>query len=409
MEPDRTGESMTTGGAGTPWRRAESPHRATFLELFFDLAFVVALTQLSQGPIQDLTWNGAFQTLVLLLTVWLAWLVTVWLTDLLDPQRQRVQVVVLATLVGSLVIAAALPEAFGGRGLFFACAFVAMQIGRHLLVFALLGSELRHHVLRPLFWSGVSAVPWIAGALAHGTARGVLWALAVAVEYTALSTGYPTPGLGRLSISESPVLAEHLAERYRQFLIIALGELILLTGLAFGSSDFALDRSAAFAVSIATTVLLWRIYIYRAGELLSAAIAAASKPGRLAESTSYAHLIMVAGTVVTALGAELVITHPRGHSQPAWVTVILGGPALFLAGRAIFEYTVFARVSPDRLIGLLMLAALTPGDAACAAGHRRSRRHRSPPRCRRRRRAPREETPTRGPVATIGSPRRGGG
>jgi low temperature requirement protein LtrA len=94
--------------------------------------------------------------------------------------------------------------------------------------------------------------------------------------------------------------------------------------------------------------------------VLSAAIAAVAKPGRLAAWASYAHLVMVGGSVVTAVGTELVITHPLGHSQPAWVVVILGGPALFLAGRAMLEYTVFARVSLDRLIGLLVLAALSP-------------------------------------------------
>ncbi|MGC5017144.1 low temperature requirement protein A [Micromonospora sp. DT47] len=113
-------------------------------------------------------------------------------------------------------------------------------------------------------------------------------------------------------------------------------------------------------MSIATAVLLWRTYIYRAGELSAAAVAAAPDPARLALSTSSAHLVMVAGIVVTAVGDELVIEHPLGHRQPAWIAVILDGSALFLAGRAGFEYAVFARVSRDRLIGVLVLAALTP-------------------------------------------------
>ena len=333
---------MTTRGAGTPFRSPEAPQRATFLELFFDLAFVVALFELSHGLLRELRWSGAFQTLVLLLAVWWVWFVTVWLTDRLDPQRQSVQVVVLATLVGSLVMAAALPRAFDmGGGLGFAGAFVTIQIGRSLLLFAVPGGGLRRVALRPLLWAGVAALPWIAGALAHGTTRGVLWALAVAVEYTAFALGYPIPGLGRSYISESPVIAGHLAERYRQFLIVAVG-------------------GGASILSIATTVQLWRIYIFRAGELLSAAIAGVTKPGRVAEWASYAHLVMVIGGVVTAVGAELVITHPRERGHPAWVVVILGGPALFLVGRAILEYAVFARVSPDRLAGVLVLAALTP-------------------------------------------------
>jgi low temperature requirement protein LtrA len=350
---------MTTYGDEGLLRSPGDPQRVTFLELFFDLAFVVALFQLSHGLIQDLRWRGAFHTLVLLLAVWFIWYGTAWLTDRLDPRRPPVQVVVIATLIGSLVIAAALPEAFGRRGLVFAGAIVALQIGRLLLLkLALHSHELQRDLIRPLFWSGVSAVPWIAGALTHDTARSALWTLALAVDYTAFALGFPVPGRVRQPTSESPIAAEHLAERYRQFLIIALGELILVTGLAFSGSGFALDQNAAFVVSSATTVLFWRIYIYRAGELLSAAIATVAKPARLAESASYAHLLMVAGIVVTAVGAQLVITHPLGHTRPASVTVILGGPAFFLLGRAIFEYTVFARVSRNRWIGLLLMAGL---------------------------------------------------
>jgi len=113
-------------------------------------------------------------------------------------------------------------------------------------------------------------------------------------------------------------------------------------------------------VSFLTTVLLWRIYFFRAGELLATAIAAAPDPSRLARSAAYTHFFMLAGTVATAVGYRLVIAHPSGHTDPAWIGVILGGPALFLLGRGGFEYAVFARVSRSRLIGALVLAILSP-------------------------------------------------
>ncbi|SCE65837.1 Low temperature requirement protein LtrA [Micromonospora coriariae] len=360
-EADRTGEPMTTSRAGELVRLPGDPQMATFLELFFDLAFVFALTQLSHALIQDLTWSGAFRTLLLLLTVWRIWFNTAWITDRFDPQQPAMQLLVIATLVGSLVIAIALPDAFGRQGLVFAGVFVALFIGTNIfLVIALRGHASRRTSARILFWYGVAAVPWIAGALSHGTARVALWTLALAVGYAAYALRYPTPGIGRTPPSDLPTVAEHLSERYRQFYIIALGELILVTGLALRGTAFTPDRTAAFLVTIATTVLLWRIYIYRAGELAAAAIKTAPDPARLAGSTSYAHLVMVAGIVVTAVGDELVITHPFGHTPPAWIAVIFGGPALFLAGRAGFEYAVFARVSRDRPIGLVVLAALTP-------------------------------------------------
>jgi low temperature requirement protein LtrA len=203
-------------------------------------------------------------------------------------------------------------------------------------------------------------VPWIAGGLTHGALRLALWTFAVLLDYAVHAFDFPIPGAGHLQDWEPQVAADHLAERYRQVFIIALGELILVTGLAFGRSGLAADRIAALVVSFATTVLLWRIYIYRAGELFGTAIAAAPDPLRVGQATTYSHIVMVAGIVVTAVGQELVITHPLTHTRSAWTAVILGGPALFLAGRALFEYAVFARVSRDRPIGLLVLAAITP-------------------------------------------------
>ncbi|MET7667379.1 low temperature requirement protein A [Micromonospora luteifusca] len=352
---------MTTSRAGRLLRKPEDPQRATFLELFFDLAFVYVLTQLSRVLSQDLTWRGAFHTLVLLLAVWWVWCSTATVPDRFDPQRPTIQLLVIATLVGSLVMAVALPAVFGAQGLVFAGAYVAVQAGRSIgLLIVLRGHELQRGALRVVIWFCVSAVPWIAGALVHGTAREALWALAVVIDYLAGKLRYLTPGLGRSPPSELPSAAEHLAERHRQFFIIALGELILVAASTLGVSGFAPDRTAAFLVSIATTVLLWRIYIYRAGELSASAIAGSRDPARLGLSAFYAHLVMVAGVVVAAVGTELVITHPFGHPEPAWVAVILGGPALFLVGRSRFEYVVFSRVSLDRPIGLLALAAVAP-------------------------------------------------
>jgi low temperature requirement protein LtrA len=359
-EAGRTGEPMTSRAAELlrqPW----DPQRATFLELFFDLVFVLALTQLSSGLIQHLSWSGAFQTLVLLLALWWVWVHTAGLTDIFDPQRPPIQLVVTASMLGTLVLAAVAPEAFGRQGLVFAGAYVAIQLGRSVfVVLARPSREARRLYLRQLVWFGASAAPWIAGALTHDSARAALWTLAVVVDSVATALRFPTPGLGRASTSEFAVTGGHLAERYRQFFIIALGELILVTGLAFSGSGLGADRNVALVVSFATTVMPWRIYIYRAGELLATAITASRDPVLVGLATVYSHLVMVAGIMVTAVGQELVITHPRGHSQPAWTAVILGGPALFLAGRSFFEYAVFTRVSRDRPIGLLVLAAAAP-------------------------------------------------
>ncbi|WP_245718773.1 low temperature requirement protein A [Micromonospora rhizosphaerae] len=349
-------------------RERGGPERATFLELFFDLVFVFALTRVSQQAVEHLTGDKRIallesgQPLLLLLALLMVWYATTAVTDIYDPQRPEIQLLVVATMLGALLMAVAVPQAFGERGLVFAGAYVAIQIGRGLyFVPALRGHPAQRRAERVLFWYGMSAVPWIAGALAPGAVpRAALWTLALAIDYGGIALGQPTPRLGRQPAAELPVVVEHLSERYRQFFIVALGEPILITGITYSGSNFEADRTTALLVSFATIVLIWRIYIYRAGELLPAAMRASRHPARLAGLTAFAHLLMVIGIVAIATGNDLVIAHPATRTDPTWVAVILGGPALYLAGRAVFEYVVSARVSRSRAIGTLGLAAMAP-------------------------------------------------
>jgi low temperature requirement protein LtrA len=344
-----------------PLRQPETSQRATFLELFFDLAFVFALFQLSHLLRQQMSWSGALRTMVLLLGVWAVWSSTIWITDRLDPLWPPLQALVFATLLVTLVLAAVLPEAFGKYGGVFAGVYVAIGVGRYLfVVLSFRGHELQRIALRGVVWSVGYALLWIAGAFVHGTARTALWILALAIENAAYVLGFPSPRRGRRWSWEPPVAAEHFAERYRQVFIIGLGELILVSGLAFSAAGVAPAGTVAFVASVCTAGLLWRIYIFRAGELLSAAFGAVPASARLGIWAVYVHLAMVAGIVITAVGDELVIAHPSGGTPVAWAVVILGGPALYVAGRGGFEYTVFSRVSWDRPIGVLVLVALIP-------------------------------------------------
>jgi low temperature requirement protein LtrA len=349
-----------TSRAVTLRRGPEEPERATFLDLFFDLVFVYTLFQFSHGLFEHLRWTGAFQTAVLLLAVWFVWSNTVGIGDRYNPDRSAIQLLIIGSMLGVAVLAVAAPTAFGKRGLVFAGVYVAVQVGRNLFLVAVTRGEEHRPEAQQLLWSGVSALPWLAGAVPQGWAREVLWALAVAVDYTAVRLGLPLPGLGRLDAAEFAIAGEFVAERQRQFFIIALGELILVTGLTVTSSGLGAGHTAAALVAFATTALLWRVYIYRAGEILGAAITATPDPLRVTVSALYAHPVMVAGLVAISAGDELVITHPAGPIRPAWIAVILGGPALFLAGRGFFEYAVFSRVSWDRVLGVVVLAAVSP-------------------------------------------------
>ena len=359
---------MTTSRAARLLRKPGQPEHATFLELFFDLVFVFALTRVSHRLVEDITsqrhivLTEAGQTLLILLALWMVWFVTALITDLYDPDQASIQLMVVATMFASLVMAVAVPAAFGERGLAFAGAYVAIHLGRGLfLVPALRGHQAQRRAGRVLFWFSVSAVPWIVGALfPESVVRGVLWTLAITLDYAAQILRLPVPRLGRPPLSELPIVAEHLSERYRQFFIVALGELVLVIGVTSSGSDLGPSGVAAFAVSFVTTVLFWRIYIYRAGEMLPAAIAIARVPGRLALWLSFAHLFMLIGIVAAAAGFELTIAHPAGPTDSALAAVVLGGPALFLLGRGALEYGVFSRVSWSRLVGAGVLAGVAP-------------------------------------------------
>jgi low temperature requirement protein LtrA len=352
---------MSGGGQIGLVRDPRQASGATFLELFFDLAFVFAFTRLSQEFYKEVGWYGLWDTMVSLLALWWVWSTTVWLTERLDPDRTLTQLVVIVIMFWALVIAAAVPEAFEDNGTVFAVGYVTVQFVRGLfMLVALRGHPLYRATLYSLAWSAASGVLWVIGGPVDRHIQEPLWTVAIIVDYLAASLGWPLPGKGTATNFDLPVGSEHLAERYRQFLIIALGDMVLVTATTFSVRGLTTSRWEAFVSAFVTTVLLWRIYIYRAGELLGRAIAAAEQPSRSSQAASYAHLVMVVGIVLTTVANELTINHPFGPQHPAWTVVLVVGPAVFLFGRALFELTVFGRMSRARLTGMALILLLLP-------------------------------------------------
>ncbi|KAB1911591.1 low temperature requirement protein A [Micromonospora sp. AMSO31t] len=342
------------------------PNRATFLELFFDLVFVFALTRISARAFEDLALEGGWtavtgggKTLLLFLALWAVWQGTAWTTSRYDPYHIWLQVIVVTALVGSMVMGVAIPRAFSSMGLVFAVAYVVVQVSRPaILLLTLRRLQHRRLKLRMLITFSATGVLWLAGAVLPTDPRVTLWTLALLLEYLASRFGWPVPGLGRSTVSRWDIHGEHLAERYQQFFLVALGETILIAGLAYSRAPESAARTAAFAAALLTSVLLWRIYVQRAGRILGEAVIRAAHPATIGRSAADTHLIMVVGVVATAIGYELVNEHPAGHNQVGWLAMILGGPAFFLLGRARFEYEVFGRVSPSRWVAVLVLVLL---------------------------------------------------
>jgi len=341
----------------------DDAHRVTFFELFFDLVYVFAVTQLSHGLLEHLDLRGAAETVVLLLAVWWAWVYTTWATNWLNPDSTGCRLMLVGVMGAGLVMAASIPDAFGDAGLTFALAYAAIQVGRSSFVLWAVREDptRRANFQRIVVWNAAASAVWIAGGLASGTTRDVLWIAALIVDYAGPALRYPTPGLGRATTTEWNVTASYMAERFRLFIILALGESIIVTGATFSDLDADLATAAAFATAFVGSVAMWWVYFHRSADAGEEVMDHSDDPGRIARSAyTYSHLPIVAGIIVTAVGDELLIAHPTGHADPATVATVLGGPAIFLAGHALFKLTVFGAVSVPRLVAIAVLAAFAP-------------------------------------------------
>ncbi|MFG2050969.1 low temperature requirement protein A [Micromonospora sp. NPDC048935] len=351
----------TDGGAAAAAPTDPGLRRPAFLELFFDLVYVFALATLATMLAEDLTWTGLAETLVLLLAFTMIWALVAWTADTIDLNRPSGQAHLIGVAAASLLLAAAASDAYGGHALLFAITYLVIPLSTTAYyVVGVPGRSVPRSTIRIQTWKSVAGVGWIAGALVGGSGQLPIWALVIVVEYAAGAFGWPLPRLGRSQPDAWRLVGARVAERYRQFVIIALGVSIFVTGTTFSMNEYTLERAGALLVVFGTVVLMWRIYIYRAGELLTDAIARSTNPALLTQSAAVTHLIMVAGISGAAVTSHLVVGRPWGETPPSWAAVILGGPALYLLGRGVLDFTVFGRISRSRLAGVVLLACLAP-------------------------------------------------
>ena len=341
-------------------------HRAhvTNVELFFDLVFVFAVTQLSHTLLEHLSLAGALQTGFLLLAVWWVWMYTCWFTNWIDPDRPTVRMLMFLLMLAGLCMSAAIPNAFGHEGLLFAVSYSFIQVARTL--FIVVASRrydrvVHRNFLRILTWLMVSAVVWIAGGLMDGEGRALAWSLALVLEIFGPFTGYFVPGLGRSATSDWKIDGSHMAERCSLFVIIALGESILVTGATAANHPATVPAVSAFLSAFLGSVAMWWVYFNIGAERGSRQIAGSDDPGRVARAVyTFFHIPIIAGIVVCAVADEISIAHPDGHISLADALVLLGGPALYLGGNVFFK-RASARYYPlSHLVGLGLLLILAP-------------------------------------------------
>ncbi len=352
--------------------RADGAHgKVEFVELFFDLVFVFAITQLSHGLLHHLTFGGALQTVFLLLATWWVWMYTTWVTNWLDPARIPVRFMMFALMFAGLVMSASIPKAFEDRGLFFALAYVAMQVGRSaFVVWCTRGhAPVRaENFTRITIWLATAGLFWIAGGLAEGSARWALWLVALGIEYAGPWAYFRVPGMGASRLDDWDVDAHHMAERCGLFVIIALGESVLVTGATFADLEWTGAYVSAFVAAFVGTIAMWWLYFSIGQGVATQRFAAASSVGSMARlAYTYFHIPIVAGIVFVAVGDELVLAHPKGHADLATILSVTGGAALYVAGTMLFKWSFFGRPPLSHLIALgallltgVLASALSP-------------------------------------------------
>jgi low temperature requirement protein LtrA len=338
-------------------------HRVTYVELLFDLVFAFAITQLSHLLIERFSPATAGEASFLLLAVWWVWIFTAWVTNSLDPDRLPVRAMLLALTVLGLVLAAAIPQAFNSRGFAFASAYVLMQVGRTAFVVWGAARSQDAGTLRTfrriLAWLALTAVFWIAGGLADGTVRWWLWGLALGLEFISPSVGFWVPGLGRSATRDWNVEGGHMAERCALFVLIALGESVLVTGATFAALEWTYAMIAALLTSLIGSIAMWWLYFDTAADVGGEILSKSHDPGRLARlAYAYIHLLLVAGIVLSAVGDEFILTHPVGDADAKTTIAVLGGAALYLAGNGLFKWTIVGRICNWHLGSIATLGAV---------------------------------------------------
>lgn len=330
--------------------------RVTPLELFFDLVFVLALTQCTALMAADPTWSGLAQGLLVLGVLWWSWVGYAWLTSVVDPEEGAVRLAMFLAMAAFLVAALCVPGAFGSEGLLFAVAYGVVRVA-HILLFVLASRDdpgLRRATLGLAISTAIGVGLLALASAADGWLQGGLWALALALDMG-----------GPLLIDPAGwrLVPEHFAERHGLIVIIALGESIVAIGAgAGGHVDAGVVVAAVLGIAVAAA--LWWLYFDVVAPVSTRRLAeaeAGEQRNRMArDSYSYLHLPMVAGIVLLALGMKKALGHVGDPLQLVPAFALLGGVALYLLAHVAFRWRNVHTLNRRRLGVALLLLALVP-------------------------------------------------
>ena len=333
------------------------------LELFFDLVFVLAITQCTTLMSHHTTWEGLGQGMLVLALLWWSWTAYAWLTSVVDPEEGGVRIALFAAMAGFLIAGICVPEAFGDLGTQFAIAYGAVRFAQIFLL-AIAGRDdpsFRRSVTGLGIGTAVGVALLIAGSFLDPGLRAAVWGVALILDmgepYVFGSEGWHlVPG--------------HFAERHGLIVIIALGESIVAIGLGAGS-HLTWGIAAAAALGIGVVAALWWTY-FDIVALVSARRLIRAPEGKVRnelarDSYSYIHFLLVAGVILLALGLKKGIGHPTEELDDVPAFALVGGVAMYLLGLVAFRYRHIHTVNWQRLGIAMLLFALFPVATALSA------------------------------------------
>ncbi|HYT78467.1 MAG TPA: low temperature requirement protein A [Actinomycetota bacterium] len=337
-------------------RQAERGRRVTPLELFFDLVFVFAITQVTSLLSHDPTWGGLLRGLLLLGTLWWAWSAYAWLTNTLDPEEGAIRLAVLAAVAAMLVVSLAAPGAFGADGVIFGVAYLVVR-ALHLVLFAFAGRgdrDLLRAVVRIVPGAILGAALLVVAGFLNGSTQLALWGAAVAVNYLGALLGH---------MRGWRVSPEHFVERFGLIVIIALGESIVAIGV--GAAGIPLDAGviAAALLGITVAACLWWSYFDWVVFVAQARLAEARGARRAAlarDAYSYLHLPMVAGIVLFAFGLKTTLPDVTRSLPTVPALGLVGGIALYLLAHVALRLRIGGGLGRGRPIASVLLLGLLP-------------------------------------------------
>lgn len=348
-------------------RGSHEDNKVVYVELFFDLVFVFAITQLAHSLLHHFSLSGIAETAFLMLATWWVWIYTTWVTNWLDPQKTPVRMMLFSQMLAGMFLAIAIPNAFSDMGLIFALAYTFMQLSR--CVFMCIVLYKRHegnfrNFARITVWSVASAVFWLSGGLVEAESRYALWGMALFIDTIAPIVGFWTPKIGKSTTTDWDISGAHLAERCGLLIIIALGESLLVIGHTFSELPWSLVNVSGFLTAFVGSVAMWWIYFNIGAERAALRIESSEDPGYLARlAYTYLHIIIIAGIILVAVSDEFILKHPmghNGHTDGLTVAAILGGPAVFLLGNLLFKRAVFGKYAKSHITGIVLCLLAAP-------------------------------------------------